>query len=132
MKKKYFIIITFILLAIFTLDATEAFAQLLIPKPCQGSGCPVTPKGLNYKCASSYENWLKNPRLNFWVEDEEVTRLGKNAERARQFLYWVLTRAPVYYHNSIIKAWNTTRNFALVLVLLTATLAGLEIIIIRK
>ncbi len=126
--KLIFSIIFLLLLPLFL----QVLAQSPTPRPCQNSGCPIAPSQLNYQCAASYQDWLSDPSQNFWVEDEEITFLGKNAERARQFLYWVLNRSPIYYHRSIFESWGSTRNLAFALVFLTAALAGVGIIVARR
>ncbi len=137
MKKKLLLTILF-LSVISTFVSAYSFAQTSqqalspTPVPCGGSGCPVTPPELNYQCAASYEDWKQNPYKNFWVEDKEVTSLGKNAERAREFVYWVVNRSTIYYHPSIFESWKSARNVALALVFLLAALSGISIIVTRR
>src|SRR3989338_1440498 len=107
-----FVIITYLLTPIYlsTIHAQHnpppQIPQItIVPDPCQsggsnpGSYCPDlsradkpeyreknAPDIANYRCADTYEDWLKDKSLNFWVEDPEVTALGKGGERSRQFL----------------------------------------------
>src|SRR5690606_2129765 len=47
---------------------------------------------LGERCAESYEDFLSDPiSSHYWIEDPEITEQGKADERARQFLYWVLS-----------------------------------------
>ncbi len=104
------------------------------PKPCGGSGCPVVDDefGLDYVCAADYEQWRQNPEMNYWIEDSEVTFLGKNGERARQFVYWVLQRDNIYFHSGLKEAWSNARNVALALAVLIVAVAGLLIIVSER
>ncbi len=121
---------------------TSVYAQLQeanqqvspTPKPCGGSGCPVVDDefGLDYVCAANYEQWQENPEMNYWVEDSEVTFLGKNGERARQFVYWVLQRDNIYFHSGLKEAWSNARNVSLALAVLIVAVAGLLIIISER
>ncbi len=123
---------TFTLFLFFFILTPSSFAQSPTPIPCHGTGCPETPSSLGYQCATDYADWQNNPKKNFWVEDEEITFLGQNAERARQFIYWVVNRSPIYYHKSIIEPWVSTRNLAFAFVFLLAALAGVSIIITKR
>ncbi len=102
------------------------------PIACGNSGCPTTPQDLGYTCADSYQDWKKNPESNFWVVDPEVTFLGKNAERARQFVYWVFDRDNIYSAEGVRKAWQNSRNVALAFAVLIVAASGLLIIISEK
>ncbi|GIW62220.1 MAG: hypothetical protein KatS3mg090_0046 [Patescibacteria group bacterium] len=102
------------------------------PIACGNSGCPNTPQDLGYTCADSYQDWKNNPESNFWVVDEEVTFLGKNAERARQFVYWVFDRDNIYNAEGVRKAWQNSRNVALAFAVLIVAASGLLIIISEK
>jgi hypothetical protein len=82
------------------------------------------------KCVTDYPTFKSNPGLNhLWVEDPEVTAQGKANERARQFIYWVMTHAAIDNHPVLLKVWGTARNLSYFLVILTAALLGLGIII---
>lgn len=84
---------------------------------------------LPYPCARSYTEWLANPNLNFWVEDPDVTALGKGGERSRQFLLWALTRQSIDDQPVILDVWKLSQNVALFLVLLVVIIMGIGIII---
>src|SRR3989338_7168041 len=99
----------------YPVPGTPMTTPYVTPMPCrsgqgsqtpgqyQGSYCPDLPRAdTNYQqnqdannnydksCAANYEEWLADKTRNFWVEDPEVTALGKGGERSRQFLLWVL------------------------------------------
>ena len=104
------------------------------PEPCKSargdarSYCPKV-EGKNYVCASSYEEWLKDKRQNFWVDDPEITALGKGGERSRQFLYWVLTHPSDDDSPVILQIWSLSRNIAYFLLLIIAIFMGIGIIV---
>ncbi|MFN4212521.1 MAG: hypothetical protein ACK4FL_00980, partial [Microgenomates group bacterium] len=104
------------------------------PIPCQGSsGCPSgVESSLNYTCASSYEDWLNNKTKNYWVNDEEVTYLGKQGERARQFTYWILTHKSIDNAVNIVKVWQQNRNIVYAFIILISTIFGITLMIQRK
>ena len=54
-----------------------------------------------------------------WVYSPEVTEVGKNADRARQLLFWVMSHPPVYSAPVISEMWAVTRNVAYAFVVLT-------------
>lgn len=112
----------------------------LDPSQRIGSYCPdirasdpqAKETNLPYPCATTYEEWLKNPNLNFWVEDPEVTSLGKGGERSRQFLLWALTRQSIDDHPVILDVWKLSQNVALFMILLVVIVMGIGIIIGQK
>lgn len=120
----------------FAQTPTPQLVQILPtpPTPCQNSsGCPsgIDPS-LNYSCASSYEDWLNDKTKNYWVNDEEVTYLGKQGERARQFTYWVLTHKSIDNAPNIIKVWQQNRNIVYAFIILISAVLGITIIIQRR
>ena len=105
------------------------------PTPCQdSSGCPRDTSSFQggYPCASSYNDWLNDKTKNYWVNDEEVTYLGKQGERARQFVYWVLKNKPINSASNILEVWKQNRSIVYVLIILIITIFGLTIIIQRR
>lgn len=130
-QRKWIYTVYFVFIILFSLFiiTKPALAQSPTPIPCGGSGCPEVPNGLDYQCAQNYDDWQKNPYKNFWVEDEKITILGKSGERARQFVYWVINRSPIYYHKSLLETWANTRNLVFAFLLLVALIAGASIII---
>ncbi|MGB9707389.1 MAG: hypothetical protein ACPL1D_01410, partial [Microgenomates group bacterium] len=104
------------------------------PTPCQSSsGCPAgIDSSLGYTCASSYEDWLNNKTKNFWVNDEEVTYLGKQGERARQFTYWVLSHKSIDNAPNITGVWQQNRNIVYVFIIILAAIFGVSLMIQRR
>ncbi len=148
----------FVILTLFLTLATPILAQDyypipaptgVTPEPCfSGQGgvppaqrtasyCPDLSKAdpnakhdpANYKCAGTYDEWLANKELNFWVHDPEITALGKGGERSRQFLLWVLTHPSIDDHPVILEIWSLSRNVATFLILIVAIIMGVGIII---
>jgi len=83
-------------------------------------------------CAKTYSEWLTDKNKNFWVEDPEITALGKGGERSRQFLLWVLTRQSIDDHPTILEVWKLSENVALFFILIVALVMGLGIIISQR
>ncbi len=83
-------------------------------------------------CSKSYDEWLANKNTNFWVEDPEITALGKGGERSREFLLWVLTRPSIDDHPTILEVWKLSQNVALFFILIVAIIMGLGIIISQR
>ena len=85
------------------------------------------------KCVATYDDFIKNPLINhYWALDEPTTSQGKANERARQFLYWVMTKSAVDQHPAIRQIWTVTQNITLFLFLLVAALFGLGYIVGQK
>ena len=77
-------------------------------------------------CVPTYEEFVINPLIyHYWALDEQVTTQGKANERARQFLYWVMTKSAIDQHAAIRQIWTITQNITLFLFLLVAALFGL-------
>lgn len=82
------------------------------------------------KCVATYDEFMKNPLINhYWSLDEQTTSQGKSNERARQFLYWVMTKSAIDQHPSIRQIWTVTQNITLFLFLLVAALFGMGYIV---
>jgi hypothetical protein len=117
------------------------FAQT--PSPAEPLPCSLDPRLGNcpkelpsiYKargeaCVDTYSDFAKNPLINhYWSLDEKVTTQGKSNERARQFLYWVMTKSAIDQHPAIRQIWTVTQNITLFLFLLVAALFGLGYIV---
>ena len=145
MKKSLslFIIVffTFLFLVVNSVSAQapSSFPIQIAPQLC---GCPkelnkiYEDKGTGETCintrdsAAAFQEFNQNPRTkHLWIEDQEITAQGKANDRARQFIYWVVTRSAIDNHPVLIKVWGTARNLSYFLVILTAALLGLGIII---
>ncbi|MFZ2206058.1 MAG: hypothetical protein WA061_03740 [Microgenomates group bacterium] len=82
------------------------------------------------KCVATYDEFVKNPLINhYWALDEQTTTQGKANERARQFLYWVMTKSAIDQHPAIRQIWTVTQNITLFLFLLVAALFGIGYIV---
>lgn len=85
------------------------------------------------KCVSTYEEYKKDTFNNhLWVYDQEVFNQGKADERARQFLYWVLTHPSIDDHPTLKNVWSFTRNIAYFFILLISVVMGIGIIIAQR
>ncbi|MCS6956739.1 MAG: hypothetical protein NZM02_02750, partial [Patescibacteria group bacterium] len=62
----------------------------------------------------------------------QVTIEGRAKERARQFIFWVMTHPSIDNHPTLIKVWSSARNLSYFLTILVAALLGLGIIIGQK
>ena len=83
-------------------------------------------------CATSYEAWLDDKEKNFWVEDPDVTSLGQQGERSRQFLLWTLTHQSIDDIPSLLSVWALSRNVAMFLILLVVIIMGIGIIVSQR
>ncbi|MEK7078897.1 MAG: hypothetical protein AAB929_02400, partial [Patescibacteria group bacterium] len=103
--------------------------------PCSQGNCPAELVsgiygGRGEPCVATHEEFLTNPLQNhFWALDQEVTSQGKANERARQFVYWALSKNSIDNHPSLRIIWNTTSGVALFLFILVSALFGLGLII---
>ena len=100
--------------------ATEKCATQYSPLPS------VTP-------AATDVNFTDNPAANhYWAEDSDITALGKSNERARQFLYWTLSRSAVDDNPKIKEIWGVSRNVAISVVILMAGVLGVWMILAQR
>lgn len=84
-------------------------------------------------CVSTYAEFIKNPLTNhYWALDEQTTSQGKSNERARQFLYWVMSKSAIDQHPVIRQIWGTTQAVVLFLFLFVAALFGLVYIVSQR
>lgn len=90
-------------------------------------------QGAPDRCATSYEDFLTDPKTkHYWVEDPEITAQGKTDERARQFLYWVLTTNAIDSAPVLSEIWRFTSTIALVGVVLIAAVFGIGYIVSQR
>lgn len=81
-------------------------------------------------CKTSYEEFIANPLVyHYWTLDEEVTTQGKANERARQFIYWAISKSAIDNHPTLRVVWDTTKNVALFLFVLVAAMFGLGLML---
>ncbi|MBI4129751.1 hypothetical protein HY468_00375, partial [Candidatus Roizmanbacteria bacterium] len=67
-----------------------------------------------------------------WQYDPSVTELGKNAERARQLVFWVFSHEPVHSAPVLAQMWGFSRNMAYVFVLFTIIFLALHLVLSQK
>ncbi len=108
------------------------------PLPCSVAphlgNCPTDLKGVyktaNENCVTSYAEFISNPVTNhYWAVDEEVTTQGKANERARQFIYWAISKSAVDNHPTIRVIWDATKNVTIFLFVLVAAMFGLGLML---
>ena len=64
-----------------------------------------------------------------WQFDAEVTQVGKNAERARQLVYWVIKHPLIFKVPVIAKVWAAVRNVAYAMSLLVIIGLALHLVV---
>ncbi|MFH0979642.1 MAG: hypothetical protein V1803_01710, partial [Candidatus Roizmanbacteria bacterium] len=137
MKKT--LIFTVILLFIFLAKTSLVLAEQTLPLIC---GCPTEldkvyeEKGTGEICikesdpTKAFQEFNTNQATkHLWVEDQKITTQGKADDRARQFIYWVITHNGIDNHPVLFNIWGTVRNIAYFFTILSAALLGLAIII---
>ena len=67
-----------------------------------------------------------------WVFDEEVTQVGKNADRARQLLWWIWTHPGISSAPVIAQLWAISRNIVYIFIVLVIVAFGLGIILSKR
>ncbi len=67
-----------------------------------------------------------------WQFDPQVTEVGKNAERARQLVYWLFTHSPSYSVPVFVSIWSISRNIVFVMFILVIAFTGLAYIISKR
>lgn len=67
-----------------------------------------------------------------WVQDNVVTEVGKNAERARQFLYWVFSHPSLDNTPVLAQIWSFSRNIVYILFLLILVAAGFSFMLAQR
>lgn len=67
-----------------------------------------------------------------WAFDPEVTEIGKNADRARQLLWWVFSHPGVHSATVFVELWSFSRNIVYAFVILVVIAFGFSFILLRK
>ena len=67
-----------------------------------------------------------------WTFDQEVTDVGKAADRSRQFLWWVFNKSPVHTAPVLMEIWVFSRNIVYVFIILVIVAFGLGLILSQK
>lgn len=102
-------------------------------------GCPTETnkiyqdRGTGETCVTDFDTFQKDPAVNhLWVEDADITAQGKADERARQFIYWVVTNGSIDNHPILFKIWSTVRNVSYFFVILVAAILGVGMIVTQR
>ena len=100
-------------------------------KPVPSSSIEPAPQGQVLQAVDPQSPQLGTfePGEPSWRVDAEVTQVGRNAERARQLIYWVVNHPPIYNVPQIAQAWAFTRNVAYVLVVFVIVGLALQLVI---
>src|SRR3989304_1029375 len=72
------------------------------------------------------------PGVSAWRFDPVTTEIGKRAERARQFVNWVLTHPSIDNHAVFRQVWLVSSGVTFFLILLTVILMGVGVLVARK
>lgn len=138
--KKIFIIFTLFLGIILFLPFSVSAQAVSEPTPNYvPCGCHpdldaiYQAQGGKESCVNTYADFQTNPLTkHFWVKDEVVTMQGKANDRARQFIFWVMSHSSIDNHPVLIRVWTAARNLSYFFVIVTAALLGLGIIISQR
>lgn len=102
-------------------------------------GCPAEmnkvyqERGTGETCVTDFDAFQQDPGTNhLWVEDTEITSQGKADERARQFIYWVVTNGSIDNHPVLFKVWSAARNVSYFFVILVAAVMGIGMIVSQR
>lgn len=136
MKKLFVYLFLLITLGIFIVPNINAQAATATEPTYIPCGCPpdlnaiYQAQGGKESCVNTYADFQASPTTkHFWVKDEAVTIQGKTNDRARQFIFWVMTHSSIDNHPVLIRVWTAARNMSYFFVILTAALLGLGIIV---
>lgn len=72
------------------------------------------------------------PGQEKWLFDARTTEVGKRAERARQFINWVLTHPAIHNHSVFRQVWLISAMTTLFLIVLTVSIMGIGLIVAKK
>lgn len=67
-----------------------------------------------------------------WEFDPVVTQVGKNADRARQLLWWVFQHPGIHTAPVIAQIWSFVRNIVLIFVVMVIIAFGISLILGRR
>ena len=81
---------------------------------------------------STFPSLVNAQTTGNWVEDPEVTLVGKAAERARQLLWWTIRNPGVYTAPVLAEYWSISRNIVYVFTLLVIVMFGFSYILLRR
>lgn len=122
-------------------DIGDIYDIAISPVPCNRQqpdfSCP-TELATQYQdqgeaCATSFEDFAENPTSShYWIEDPEITALGKSDERARQFLYWVINTSAIDSAPVLGEVWTISSIIAIVGIVLVGVIFGIGFIVSQK
>lgn len=72
------------------------------------------------------------PGQPHWQFDPETTQVGRNAERARELIYWVYTHPPIYNVEVLSELWIIVRNITYALTLLVIIGLALHLVLTAR
>ena len=75
---------------------------------------------------------IGTPVSGQWQIDPEVTMIGKNAERARQLLFWVFSHPGIHTAPVLAQLWAMSRNIVYIFVVIVLVAYGVGLIISRR
>lgn len=100
---------------------------------CPTELLPIYAQLPNDTCAVSYADFLSDPKTkHYWVEDPVITAQGKADERARQFIYWVITTDAIDNAPVLATIWRFTSMLTLFGVVLIAAIFGIGYIVSQR
>lgn len=97
--------------------------------PTPSVGIAVAPAGQVLGSGTGPESTIGQAS---WVIDPVVTQVGRNAERARQFIYWVVTHSPVYNVPQIYQAYFFVQRLTWVLAIFVIIGLAIQLVLTRK
>src|SRR3989344_4856131 len=72
------------------------------------------------------------PGQPHWQFDPETTQVGRNAERARELIYWVYSNPPIYSVDVLSSTWALVRNITYALTLLVIIGLALHLVLTAR
>lgn len=72
------------------------------------------------------------PGQPHWQFDPETTQVGRNAERARELIYWVYSNPPIYSVDVLASTWALVRNITYALTLLVIIGLALHLVLTAR
>lgn len=100
--------------------------------------CPKRLRNFKYVFLFFFSLFLLWPLFSFnqvhaeWIPDSEVTVVGKASERSRQLLFWFFSHPSLDNSPTIRLMWATSRNIALVFLILIIVGFGLQLILAKE
>lgn len=76
--------------------------------------------------------FLVSPVFAAWQKDSEVTEIGRNAERARELLFWLFTHPSVDDNAGTRQIWSISRNIVYLLFIVVLVAVGFGLMFWRE